>query len=46
MNKLKGLLTKRVLKMLDEEASRNEAKYLDWYKDFQFFLKEGLATDQ
>lgn len=34
INKLKGLLTKRVLKMLDDEANKNASKYLDWYKDF------------
>ncbi len=32
--------------MLEEQANNNSNVYLEWYKDFQFFLKEGLATDQ
>lgn len=43
--KLKSLLTRRVLKLLQEQADNNLAAYLDWYRDFQFFLKEGLATE-
>jgi HSP90 family molecular chaperone len=42
----RGLLTKRIVKMLDEESKRNEAGYLAWYNDFHMFLKEGLASDQ
>jgi TNF receptor-associated protein 1 len=43
--KLKGLITKRVLKMFEEQANNNSNVYLEWYKDFQLFFKEGLATD-
>lgn len=43
--KLKNIITKRVLKMLVEESERDEAAYLEWYSEFQFFLKEGLASE-
>ena len=45
MAKLKGVITRRILKMFDEEAKKDEEQYLKWYKEFQFFIKEGLATD-
>lgn len=32
--KLKNILTKRVIKMLTEEAEKDEAQYLQWYTDF------------
>jgi len=31
--------------MLGEEAEKDEKIYLEWYNEFQFFLKEGLATE-
>lgn len=43
--RLRSLLTKRVLRLLDEEARKDPAGYLKWYNDFQIFLKEGLASD-
>lgn len=43
--KLKGVLVRRVLKMFEEQAESNSSLYLDWYKDFQYFFKEGLATE-
>ena len=43
--KLKNIITKRVLKMLVEESEKDEAAYLEWYNEFQFFLKEGLASE-
>jgi len=46
MARLKGVMTRRILKMIEEEARKDEERYLKWYKDFQFFLKEGLATDE
>jgi HSP90 family molecular chaperone len=35
-----------VLKFLEEKSNNSLEEYLTWYKDFQFFIKEGLATDQ
>jgi hypothetical protein len=31
---LKNILSKRVLKMLAEEAEKDETSYLSWYNDF------------
>jgi HSP90 family molecular chaperone len=31
--------------MLGEEAEKDEKIYLELYNEFQFFLKEGLATE-
>ncbi|EAR95598.1 heat shock protein HSP90 (macronuclear) [Tetrahymena thermophila SB210] len=45
IQKLKQVVTKRVLKFLDEEANKNPAEYNKWFQDFQFFIKEGLAMD-
>jgi len=43
--KLKNIISKRVLKMLVEESEKDEASYIEWYNEFQFFLKEGLASE-
>ena len=40
------MITRKVIKVLEEEAKKDEESYLNWYKDFQFFLKEALASDQ
>jgi len=45
MGKLRSIITKRILRLLEDEARKNEAEYLEWYKEFQYFLKEGVATD-
>ena len=39
------MITRRVLKMLEDEAKRDPKKYNLWYKDFSQFLKEGLTMD-
>lgn len=46
MLKLKTVLTKRVLKLLQEEAEKNPKDYIRWHDEFQYFLKEGAASDQ
>jgi TNF receptor-associated protein 1 len=43
--KLKNVLTRRVLKLLDDEAKKDADKYNKWFKDFEMFLKEGLTVD-
>lgn len=43
--KLKNVLTRRVLKMLEDEAKKDPTKYNKWQNEFQMFLKEGLSTD-
>lgn len=44
VQKLNGLITKRYLKFLEREAKNDPEKYLEFYKKFSKFLKEGIAT--
>ncbi|BDS05289.1 molecular chaperone HtpG [Oceaniferula spumae] len=44
VQKLNGLITKRYLKFLEKEAKNNTEAYLEFYKKFSRFLKEGIAT--
>lgn len=41
MGKLRNFLTKRVLKVLKEEAEFDPVAYNKWYSDFEIFIKEG-----
>ena len=43
--KLRRVITKRFLKFLDEEAKKDEAAYLSFWKTFGIFLKEGATSD-
>ena len=43
--KLRKVLTKRVIKFLGEEAGRDSAKYLEFWKTFGLFIKEGVTSD-
>ncbi|WP_448874479.1 molecular chaperone HtpG [Desulfobulbus propionicus] len=43
--KLRKVLTKRVIKFLAEEAGRDNAKYLEFWKTFGLFIKEGVTSD-
>lgn len=45
MLKLKQILTRKVLNELESESNKDASEYLKWYADFQFFLKEGVASD-
>jgi len=45
VTKLGGVIAKRVIKMLDKEATSDQAKYATFYRKFQRFLKEGVASD-
>jgi HSP90 family molecular chaperone len=45
MAKLRNFLTKRVLKVLKDEAEKNPAEYAKWFKNFSVFIKEG-SLDQ
>ena len=44
VQKLNKMITKRYLKFLEKEAKDNPESYLDFYKKFSRFLKEGIAT--
>ncbi len=43
--KLRQVLTRRVLKMLEDELKRDPQAFTAWYNDFQNFLKEGISMD-
>lgn len=45
MRKLNKVLTGRVLKFLEEQAEREPERYAEFYRIYQRFLKEGVATD-
>jgi TNF receptor-associated protein 1 len=45
VQKLNRLITKRFLKFLEEEANRSPQDYESFFKEFGYFLKEGIATD-
>lgn len=46
MRRLCSVLTKRVMKWLEEESKRDRSKYERFIKEFGGFLKEGVCTDQ
>lgn len=45
MGKLKNVVTRRILKFIEDEMKRDAKAYDAWYKDFQVFLKEGVLSD-
>ncbi len=45
VQKLNRVVTKRFIKFLDKEAKADQEKYIDFYKKFSRFLKEGVASD-
>ena len=45
IQKLNRVLTKRVIKFLEEKAKKNPDDYKKFWKDFGNFLREGIATD-
>jgi len=45
MLKLKNVITRRVLKMLEDEMKRDIKTYEKWFQDFAHFLKEGVMMD-
>ena len=45
VRKLNGVITKRIIKMFEKEATGDPDKYRAFYKNFERFLKEGIATD-
>jgi molecular chaperone HtpG len=45
LHKLNRVLTKRYLKHLEEEAKADPDKYLEFWHQFGFFLKEGVTAD-
>lgn len=45
MAKLRHALTRRILKMFEDELRRDPETYNKWYDDFQNYFKEGLTSD-
>jgi len=45
IEKLKNLLTKRVVRVLEELGEKEPDKYRRFWKEFGVFIKEGIATD-
>ena len=45
MRKLGQIVTKRVLKFLDEKAKKEPKKYNAWFSNLGFFLKEGVCSE-
>ena len=45
LHKLNRVLTKRYLKHLEEEARNDPDKYLEFWRQFGFFIKEGVTAD-
>ncbi len=43
--KLRKVITKRFLKYMDEEARKEPEKYLQFWKTFGIYFKEGLTSD-
>ncbi len=43
--KIRKVITKRFLKYLDEEAGREPEAYLEFWKTFGIYLKEGMTSD-
>lgn len=46
MAKLRHVLTRRVIKMLEDEVTKDEEKYNKWYDEFNNYIKEGLTMDK
>lgn len=45
VQRLRGIITSRVLKFLNDQARREPEKYAEFFNGFGSFLKEGLCTD-
>lgn len=45
VKRIGNVITKRVLKWLDEEAKRDPKKYNRFFEEFGSFLREGVCTD-
>ena len=44
IRKLRHVLTNRVLRFLQERSNKERKSYMEFYKDYSFFLKEGIVT--
>merc|ERR1712130_218241 len=44
IRKLRHVLTNRMLRYLQERMRKERKSYMEFYKDYSFFLKEGIVT--
>ena len=44
IRKLKHVLTNRILRFLQDKSNKQRKSYMEFYKDYSFFLKEGIVT--
>ena len=45
ISKLRNVITRRILKFIEDEMKRDPETYDKWFTDFQQFLKEGVMSD-
>jgi HSP90 family molecular chaperone len=43
LDKISTILKKRILRYLTEQSNKDNDRYVPWYKDFNIFIKEGIA---
>ena len=43
--KLRSVVTRRVIKMLEDELRRDPEGYDKWFSEFHHFIKEGMMQD-
>lgn len=43
--KLRNVITRRLIKHIDDESKRDPEKYKKWFLDFGNFIKEGITVD-
>jgi len=46
LKKMNDVLTRKILRFLSERLQREPEEYVEWYKEFHMFLKEGICTEQ
>lgn len=46
LGKIRDVLTRKIIRHLSERLKRDEEGYVDWYKEFHMFIKEGICMDQ
>lgn len=45
LKRIRDVIVKRVLRFLNEKATKETDKFKTWFKEFGFFLKEGVCQD-
>ena len=45
ISKLRNVITRRLIKHIDDESKRDPEKYKKWFQDFGNFIKEGITVD-